>query len=131
MTVRDLKTQVDTAMSLAPAARASSADGSGVDLRGYDGAMLVANFGAYTDGTHTPVLQHSDDNVNFTAVTGGELGGAFTAVSSGAGANTTQRVGYLGGKRYVCGSITIAGASTGALSNLSVVRGIPRNAPLA
>jgi len=130
--MRDLNDQVDVALSLVPAARVNGTlNGTGVDLRGYDSAMLVVSFGAYTDGTHTPSLQHSDDNSSFATVTAAELTAAFTAVSSAGGANSVQRVGYLGSKRYVRAVLTVTGATTGALSDASVVRGTPRNAPLA
>lgn len=132
MTMRDLNDQVDVALSLVPAARVNGTlNGTGVDLRGYDSAMLVVSFGAYTDGTHTPSLQHSDDNSSFTTVTAAELTAAFTVVSSAGGANSVQRVGYLGSKRYVRAVLTVTGATTGALSDASVVRGTPRSAPLA
>lgn len=132
MTMRDLNDQVDVALSLVPAARVNGTfNGAGVDLRGYDSAMLVVSFGAYTDGSHTPSLQQSDDNSSFTTVAAAELSGSLTAVSSAGGANSVQRVGYLGSKRYVRAVLTVTGATTGALSDASVVRSAPRHAPLA
>jgi len=132
MTMRDLNDEVDVALSLSPAARVNGTfNGTSVDLRGYDSAMLVVNFGAYTDGTHTPSLQHSDDGSSFAAVAATDINGAFTAVSSAGGANSTQRVGYIGSKRYVRGVLVVSGATTGALSEACVVRGDARSAPLA
>lgn len=132
MTIRDINDQVDSALSLSPAARVNGTfNGTSIDLRGYDSAMMVFNFGAYTDGVHTPALQHSDDGSSFVAVTAAEMNGGLAAVSSGAGANTTQRVGYGGIKRYVRASLVITGATTGALSEASIVRGDPRSMPLA
>lgn len=132
MTMRDHNDQLDVALSLVPAARVNGTfNGTGVDLRGYDSAMLVVSFGAYTDGAHTPSLQHSDDNSSFTTVAAAEITAAFTVVNSAGGANSTQRVGYLGSKRYVRALLTVTGATTGALSDASVVRGTPRSAPLA
>ncbi len=131
MTIRDLNDQVDVALSLAPAARVNGTfNGTAVDLRGYDAAMLAVSFGAYTDGTHTPSLQHSDDGSSFAAVGASDVNGSFTAVSSGAGANTVQRVGYIGAKRYLRAVLTVTGATTGAVSEASVIRGEPRNRPL-
>lgn len=132
MTMRDLNDVVDVALSLSPAARVNGTfNGTAVDVRGYDSAMLVVNFGAYTDGTHTPAAQHSDDGTTFTAAAASELSGAFTAVSSGGGANSTQRVGYVGSKRYLRVALVVSGATTGALSEACVVRGHPHRAPLA
>lgn len=130
MTIRDLKNNVDAAFSLAPAARVNgTANGTVVDLRGYDAAMLLVQFGAYTDGTHTPSLEHSDDGSSFAAVPAVELSNTLTAVGSG-GANSTQRAGYQGSKRYLRAVMVVTGATTGALSAALVLRGAPRQAPV-
>ncbi len=129
--MRDLKSNIDVAQSLAPAARTASANGSAVDLEGYDSAVGEFSAGAWTDGTHTPKLQDSDDNVTYTDVDAAYLQGSFTAVSGAGQQNAAQRVGYIGGKRYVRGVVTVAGATTGALSGFNVVRGNPRRGPLA
>lgn len=130
MTTRDLLRNSYVSTSLAPAARVNgTATGTAVDTRGYDGAMVAVAFGSYTDGTHTPSLQHSADGVSYSAVTASDLDGSFSAVSSGAGANTVQQVGYIGSLRYLQVVMTVTGATTGALSAASVVLGYPRNAP--
>ena len=132
MTIRDLNDEVDVALSLSPAARVNGTfNGTAGDLRGYDSAAVVVAFGAYTDGTHTPSFQYSDDGVSFTTPSASEISGAFAAVSSGAGANTVQRVGHISGHRYVRAVLTGSGATTGALSEMSVLRGNPARAPLA
>ncbi len=124
MTLRDLTHLVDAAPSLDPAVRATGTyNGTGVDLMGYGSAALVVQFGAYTNGTHTPSLEHSDDNVSFAAVSAAELDGTLTAVSSAGGASTVQRVGYRGSKRYVRAVMVVAAGATGAASNALIVRG--------
>lgn len=130
--MRDIKSNVDAAPTLAPAVRTNgTVNGSGVDLRGYDSAMAVVHFGAYTDGTHTPKLQESDDNAAFTDVAAGDLQGSFTAVAASAGANTVQRVGYVGTKRYVRIVMTTASATSGAGSAATIVRSNAALVPLA
>lgn len=130
MTLRNLYRNVKASTSLAPAARVTgTANGTGVDLRGYDAAMIVVAFGAYTDGTHTPSVQHSADNSSYTAVSASELDGALSPVSSAGGANSVQSVGYLGSQRYVRVVMTVSGASSGALSTAQVIAGEPRCAP--
>ncbi|MGB4101351.1 MAG: hypothetical protein WBK91_05545 [Alphaproteobacteria bacterium] len=132
MAVRDLSNEVNVAQGLVPAARTNGTfNGAVVDLRGYDSATVVVSFGAYTDGTHTPSFQYSDDGVSFSAPVANEISGAFTAVSSGAGANTVQRVGAVGGRRYVRAVLTVSGATSGALSEMFIVRGAPHRAPAA
>ncbi len=131
MTIRDLADQVDAAISLNPAARTASANGSAADLRGYDAAMVVVAFGTWTDGTHTPTIEHSVDNSTWNAVATTDLVGTLSAVSSSGGSNTVQRVSYVGERRYVRVVMTDAGATTGALSSAIVMRGHPHRAPLA
>lgn len=130
MANRDLENRISVAASLHPAARTASANGTGVDLQGYDSAMLLVQFGAYTDGTHTPVLEHSTDGSSYAACDSNSLNGTLSAVSSGAGANTVQKVGYTGGRRYVRAVMTVSGATTGALSAATIVRGNPTQAPV-
>ncbi len=130
MTIRDLLRLSYVTQSLSPAARVNgTATGTAVDLRGYDAAVITVSFGAYTDGTHTPSVVHSVDGVTYTAVAAADIDGAFTAVSSSAGANTLQQVGYIGSQRYVAVVMTTTGATTGALSSTNVIAGYPRNAP--
>lgn len=130
MTLRDLKSNVKVAPSLAPAVRTNgTANGTAVDLRGYDSAVIAVSFGAYTDGSHTPSVEHSVDNVTYAAAAASDLDGAFTAVSSAAGQNAVQSVGYIGARRYVRVVMTVSGATSGALSAANVIAGNPRQAP--
>jgi hypothetical protein len=128
--MRDLKNNFDAVISLAPAARTASANGSGVDLSGYGGAMVLVTTGLITDATHTIEVQESEDNATFTAVADADLQGTEPAIGA-ADDNKVYRVGYLGNKRYVRVVVTVAGATTGGVLGASVVRGLPRYAPLA
>jgi hypothetical protein len=133
MAIRDLLRTVLVTPSLYPAARVNgTATGATVDLRGYDAAVITVSFGAYTDGTHTPSVVQSSDGVTFVpCVYGTDLDAAsnLAAVSSSAGANTVQQIGYIGSMRYIAVVMTTTGATTGALSSANVVAGYPRNAP--
>lgn len=130
--MRDLKSNVDVAFSLAPAARTNgTADGSAVNLDGYRGAEVVFNFGAWTDGTHTPSLLESADGTTYTPVGTADLDGTLAAVSGTAGQNAVQRQGYLGTCQYLKARLVTASATTGALSSATVVRGYPALRPLA
>lgn len=115
------------ALTQSPAARTATANGTGVDLKGYETAIAVVQFGTWTDGTHTPSLEESDDNSSFTAVAAADMEGSFTAVSAGGGSNTVQTVGYKGRKRYIRVKLTLSGTTTGALSNALIVRSRPRH----
>lgn len=121
--LRDIHARINPALTLSPAVRTATAFGTTVDTQGFGSAAFVVGFGAYTDGTHTPSVQHSDDGSTWTTCTATEIDGVFTAVSSAGGANTVQRVGYLAAKRYLRVVMTIAGATTGAATTAFVVRG--------
>lgn len=129
MAIRDLLRNTLVSQSLSPAARASSGTGTAVDLRGYDGAMIAVSFGAWTDGTHTPSVQHSMDGTSYGTCSASDLDGTFTAVSGTSGANAVQQVGYIGTQRFVAVVMTVSSGTTGALSGANVVAGYPRNAP--
>ena len=120
----DLKNNIEPAASLNPAARNASANGTGVDLQGYESALAIVCCGAITDGTHTPSLEHSDaSGSGYAAVAAADLVGAFTALT----ANSIQTVGYKGSKRYVRVVMTVAGATTGAVNCASIARGNERH----
>ncbi len=124
MTTRDIKNTVSPALSLNPAARSASANGTAVDLQGYASATMVFAFGTWTDGTHTPSLQHSaDGSTNWTTCDSNTMSGTLTAVSGSGGSGTVQKVGYIGGYRYIRAVMTVSGATTGAVATAIAVRG--------
>lgn len=125
--MRDIKSNLGIATSLAPATRNATANGTGVDLQGFNAAMVVLQVGAITDGTHTPKLQESDDNAAFTDVAAADLIGEFAQLA----ANTNQRVGYRGAKRYVRVVATVVPGATGGAYGALVVKGEPNHAPVA
>ena len=97
-----------------------TANGTGVDLAGYDSATITFEVGVRTDGTHAAKIQDSDDNSSFADVAAAFQVGSFAAdVTS----NTDQTVVYLGGKRYIRPVLTTSGATTGAIVGASVIRG--------
>jgi hypothetical protein len=126
--MRDLEARIDAATSLTPAGnRTSSANGTGVDLQGYDGAVVVVSAGTITDGTHTPKVQESDDNSTFTDVASTDLAGtALVAIT----ANSVQRISYVGNKRYIRVATTVSGTTTGGMYTASVLRGYPSRGAL-
>jgi hypothetical protein len=128
---RDLKSNIDVQHSLAPAVGTGSRTGTGVDLLGYDGAVAVVHFGAWTDGTHTAKPQDSSDNTTFSDVSSSNLLGSFTGISATGSSNTTQRVGYIGGARYVRAFITASASTVITGSAATIVRGFPNRQPLS
>lgn len=127
--MKDLKNSQDLATSLAPAAlRTTSGNGTGVDLAGFNGAIVAFIVGAITDGTHTPSVEESDaSGSGYAAVAAADLIGTLAALA----ANTNQRVGYKGTKRYVRAVVTVTGSpSTGGYYSAVVVRGAPQKNPV-
>jgi len=127
----DLKSNVDVVQSLAPATRNAASNGSAVDLQGYYAAMVVFSVGAVTDGTHTPKVQEAPDDGTgnpgvWTDVASADLDGTLANLS----ANSVQRVGYKGTKRFIRAVVTSSGV-TGAAYSAEVVRGRPAASPVA
>jgi hypothetical protein len=128
MVKRNMHDSITAVQSLASAARTATANGTAADLKGYDSCEAVVDLGAWTDGTHTPSIQESDDNSTFAAVAAADLDGSFTAMSGTASDNNVQIVGYVGSKRYVRVVMTISSATTGALSAAAIIRGDRKDA---
>lgn len=128
--LKDISQILSPVVSVAPAAaRTTSTNGTGVDLRGYQAAMVTFTPATITDGTHTPKLQESDaSGSGYTDVAAGDMVGSLAALAS----NTVQTVGYRGTKRYLRAVVTVAGGpSTGGVYSAVVVRGYPQVAPVA
>lgn len=135
---RDLKNNLDAAQSIAPGAYTSSQSGSGVDLRGYDGALVLINTGLWTDGSHVFEVQESDAGDGspdtYSAVAAADLIGTEPTVDGAADDNQFYRIGYIGTKRYIRVITTYTATvspAVGAVFAASVVRGKPHQAPLA
>lgn len=122
---QNLTREVSPVISLAPAARNASANGTSADLAGYESCVVVFPTGTVTDGTHTPKLQESNDNSTWNDVAAGDQSGTLVALT----ASSVQRVGYIGAKRYLRAVLTVSGATTGALSSALILRGYPHQTP--
>jgi hypothetical protein len=132
-----LYNKVLSRLSLTVALRSANAtvNGTTVDradpLGGYDGfnsAMAVVVTGTITDGTHTVVLQDSDDGSSWAAAAAGDIQGA--AAVTAADDNTVFEIGYTGTKRYLRLSVTSAGVTTGGTFGGVIVLGDPSREPV-
>jgi fluoride ion exporter CrcB/FEX len=124
--MKDLYHNLEVKTSLAPKTRTASENGTGVDLQGFEAALVVIHAGTITDGTHTPKLQESDDNSTWSDVGSSDLLGSFSNISS----NSIQTVGYIGSKRYIRVVATVSGATSGGIYGATIVKGAPRHAPV-
>ena len=139
--MRDLANSIAVLATLAPAARTASADGTGVDLKGFESATVIAEVGAEgitLSGTDyiTFALEHSDDDSTYTAVTASadvvegtvDSSGIFATFDDNAEAPAVATIGYVGGKRYVRVVDERSGTHGSATPTAAViVKGHPRH----
>ena len=127
--MKDSKNNLDAAFSLAPKVYSTNQveNGAGVDLQGFDSAMVVFVSGGISDGTFTPKIQDSTDDITYTDVAAEDQDGALANLT----ASAVMRVGYRGAKRYVRPVVTVSGATSGGALASLVVRGTPHIAPAA
>jgi hypothetical protein len=132
---------------------AGSYTGQTIDLAQYNAATLYILAGTWTDGIHTYVINEAPDVAgspgSFTAVAATDLSrletansaGGFPITQSSAGSQPAaitsaatalnQRVGYLGGQRFLQVVLTTSGTTTGAKHAAFWVLGEPRVLPAA
>ena len=116
--MKDLSNNISPAVSLAAAVRSAAANGTGVDLQGYESATVLVDVGAEGDTLSSSVhfevsLEESDDNSTFTDVAQASIidgtissGGIFLKLDGTTGGDPDSsggifRVGYVGNKRYI------------------------------
>lgn len=115
--------------SLPPAAYTANTNGASVDRAQGDAmfqdAVIVVNTGDITDGTHTIVVQESDDDASWAAAADTDLQGTEPAIVA-ADDNKVFEIGYLGAARYLRVAVTVAGATTGGLYGADIRLTNPR-----
>lgn len=119
-------------LSLASAVRTNgTVNGTGVDTAGtgnfFRSTMAVVIGGTVTDGTHTPTLQHSDDNSTFADAPAELLQGSLVAATTG----SVQRQAYLGDKRYLRIKMVTAGATSGGTTTGIILLSQGSGAPVS
>lgn len=123
---------VSGVQSIAPAVIKTTTSGVGVDLLGYEGAVVLFDIGLWTDGTHTFSLTESEDDISYGAVGLGDRSGSLPVISSLTVDNMIYKVGYLGNKRYLKVNVTVTGSPvTGAAYGALVLRGEAKYRPVA
>ena len=84
--------------------------GAVIDRQGSEGLEIIFQVGAYADGSVTPLIEDSDDNVTYTAVADANL--TNTEASAALSAAGVSSIGYVGFKRYVRATAVTAAGST-------------------
>ena len=123
-TNKDLHNQISTGVAIALTAVADGEDVAGVaiDRQGSDGLEIIFQVGAYTDGSVTPLIEESDDNVTYTAVADADL--TNTEASAALTAAGVSSIGYVGSKRYVKATAVTAAASTLSVGATAIKYGL-------
>tara|TARA_R100000664_G_scaffold11523_1_gene18696 strand:+ start:397 stop:861 length:465 start_codon:yes stop_codon:yes gene_type:complete len=137
----DLANNIAIALSYKGTTTTAAANGTGVDLQGYESAALGIITGAEGDTLSGSVffeisLEHSDDDSTYTDVAQADItngtiasGGIWLKMDGTAGgdpdsAGLVSLVGYVGGKRYIRGVIEKTGThSNGTILSMFVIKG--------
>jgi hypothetical protein len=85
--------------------------GSAIDTSGFNSVMfsVSANYSAVDAATYDLSITHSDDGSTYTAATGDFIVGPSAALS---GSANVQKIGYIGGRKYVKLVVTPSAAAT-------------------
>ena len=113
---------VTTAIALTAVADGEDVAGVAIDRQGSDGLEFIFQVGAYTDGSVTPLIEESDDNVTYTDVADADL--TNTEASAALSAAGVSSIGYIGDKRYVKATAVTAAGSTLSVGASAVKYGL-------
>jgi|TARA_R100000084_G_scaffold107040_2_gene66243 hypothetical protein len=136
---RDISNRTVAVATQVPAVVTADANGTGVDLQGFESAMVVVNTGAEGDTLSGSVkfdfiLEDSDDDSTYTAVTSStsvtegsvDSSGIFLTLDANGETPQISQIGYIGGKRYIRCKIDATGThSNGTPIGVVVVKGNP------
>ena len=139
--MRDLANSISMVQSLAPAVRTADANGTGVDLQGFESGTIVVDTGIEGDTLSSTVkidfkLEDSSDNSTFAAVTSAtsvtdgtvDSNGIFLTLDANAETPQITTIGYIGGNQYVRVVADFTGThSNGTPVAASVIKGHPRH----
>lgn len=128
--MRDIANNIGLVQAIAPQVLSATNTSDPIDLIGFESAAVVVNTGAIAgDGDFTAKLQESDTTTSgdFADVAAAKLVGAFSATLE---ADSVEKVGYIGPKRYVRVVLTKNGG-TSIAGGAVIVKGHPAEAPVA
>tara|TARA_S200002703_G_C3577774_1_gene177440 strand:+ start:54 stop:485 length:432 start_codon:yes stop_codon:yes gene_type:complete len=139
--MRDISNRTVAVATQVPAVVTADANGTGVDLQGFESAMVVVNSGIEGDTLSGSVkfdfiLEESNDDSTYTAVTSstavteGSVDGSGIFLTLDANSETPQcsQIGYIGNSRYIRCKIDATGThSNGTPIGVVVVKGNPQD----
>lgn len=118
--MRDLASNIAVVTALSPAVHAATVNGVAVDTKGFGSVAFVLNTGAIEGaGVYGAKLQESDvAGSGYTDVAADDLVGAFDAAAS---ADATEKVSYIGHKRFVRLVFTKASGTSVAAGAIAIL----------
>lgn len=128
--MRDLAHNIAAVQVVVPAVLSATDTSAAIDLKGYDGAVLIINTGAIaSSGNFTPKLQESDTTAteDFDDVAAGDLIGTFPSALA---ATSVYKVGYIGNKRYVRTVLT-KNSGTSIAAGAVIIKGYAQERPVS
>jgi hypothetical protein len=137
--MRDISNRTVAVATQVPAVVTADADGTTVDLQGFNSAMVVVNTGIEGDTLSGSVkfdfiLEHSDNDSTWSAVTSStdvtegsvDSSGIFLTLDANAETPQISQIGYIGGKQYIRCKIDVTGThSNGTPMGVTVIKGNP------
>ena len=137
--MRDISNRTVAVATQVPAVVTADADGTTVDLQGFNSAMVVVNTGVEGDTLSGSVkfdfiLEHSDNDSDWSAVTSStdvtegsvDSSGIFLTLDANAETPQISQIGYIGGKQYIRCKIDATGThSNGTPMGVTVIKGNP------
>lgn len=146
--MRDMFHQFGPVQDIDPATLTASANGSGVDLQGFEGALiavLVGESGDTLNGSNHIQLEveHADDDgagspdswedcadADLVEVVAGSNTGTFAKIDDATEDDAVYHTAYIGSKRHIRVVANLTGThSTGTPLGAVVVRGFGRHQP--
>ena len=139
--MKDLANSIAVVSTLDPDTRTADANGTGIDLQGFESATIVAQVGAEgitlsSSNKIELVLEDSDDDSTYAAVTSStsvtdgtvDSSGIFASFTANGDAPAIHTLGYVGGKRDVRGKPDFSGThGTGTEMSACVIKGHPHH----
>lgn len=143
--MQDLSNNIELGNSIINGVKTAAANGTGIDLQGFEEATAVVSVGAEGDTLSGSVyfevsLEHSDDDSTYTDCVQADIvngtiasGGIWLKLDGTTGGDPDSaggqwQVGYVGGKRYVRLVLAKAGThSTGTPISGLIVKSRPRH----
>lgn len=118
--MRDIASNLKFITALSPAVQAATVNGVAVDTLGYGSCAFVLNTGAIVGaGDFGAKVQESDvSGSGYTDVAAGDLVGSFDATAA---ADATDKVSYIGHKRYARLVLTKTGGTSIAAGAVAVL----------